>query len=1260
MQRRVFAERPEQGRPHVREVYLQAVDPMRTNQLLMLPFLRSATLIAVVLFGSVVEAQQLIPTRGKEFWMGFMRNYDGAQRQDLFISSDVNTSGVVSAPLFGWSEPFTVTANTVTTIEVPLGLMNNQSEVIDNKGVHIESEDTVAVYALSFQNATADATVIYPVKSTGTDYRVQAYRGFPDIPSYSSEFLVVATADSTEIEITATANTVGGHAAGAPWTIQLNAGESYQVQAQIDAGDLTGSTVRATAESGACRPFSVYGGSVCPQVPAGCAACDHVYEQNLPTPFWGSNYYSVPWEDTYAYTYRILAHTNGTSVTVDNDPPIVLSAGQVVEVNGTDVPHCFTGNQPFSVAQFMQGSDCSGQSDPAMLLLNAQEQKINDITFATVVSNAITAHYINVVVDASDVGTVVLDGNTVPAIQFNPFPACADRYYAALDLDPGSHRISCPNGLTGYVYGTGPNYETYAYSVGSFTPLPALNYDTAFCGLDTSDTVTLSPPDPVFNPVWTTQSSPDDTLSTDLVYTFQPNASDVYVITGTENISGCVQQYFFSVELGDPPTTNINAPPSICAYTPVQLDLQLTPSGTYNYQWTPAAGLDNDNAQDPVATPAHDTWYYVNVTTITGCAATSDSVLVTVTDGDVLNVSATSDPLLVCLGESAQLDVAVRQIIAEDDFDAGIGTIWEQVSGAQANAICGSVVGDALRFNDAGTRVARTVPLDVSAGGALRFALKICNGTAPCDDVDPGENIYVEYTINGSSWVIMATYTEAMFPDFTSVVLDIPLAAQTDATQFRWRQLLNSGSDQDNWVLDDVAIAADDATNITFNWSPPGTLSNASIADPVATPLSTQVYTVNLIDQTTGCAYQDEVTLNVGPPFTLEVTNDTAVCGLGLGLQLEADPVEPGSYTWQWGPDDGSLLSIFSQSTAAFPFQTTDYIVEVTSQFGCVITDTVTVRVVETMSTDIFATPNPICEGQEAQLQVQAFQGSGNYGYVWTPPASLDDGMIAMPIATPTVTTVYTVTVTDLLCGAIQISSIEVEVLPAPPLDLGPDQPICPDQQVTLDAGAAQGYLWSTSATTATITVDTPDTYWVEAVNGACTATDSIVLSATPDPGELGFTVYGCEARTATLTIPYANGTYLWATGDTTQSITVGLLGDYPFTLIDQSGCTYNDIAVLVVDPLAGGIDVPNVISPNGDGKNERFEPLSGGNKDVAVVIYNRFGQEVFNAPNMNTLWRGDKDGSPVPDGTYFYVVRYKAACEAQTREQKGAVTVVR
>ncbi len=1249
--------------------YLQAGDPgsttkdKRTNHRPMRTTTRTILLLTLVLSITSTEAQQLIPTRGKEFYLGYMQNYDGGANPHLYlyVSSDVNTTGTATSPT-GWNQPFTVTANTVTTVEVPIANMHQGSELIDNKSVLVQTADTVAVYALNFQTATADAAVIYPTKSLGTEYRVQAFYGLDGFGTLNSELLIVATADGTTIEITPACTTFAGQPPGVPFTIQLNAGQSYQVQALNGVDDLTGSVVRGTPESGGCRPFAVFSGSVCPDVPTGCFACDHVFEENLPTSFWGTKYFTVPWANTTAYLYRILADQDNTNVSIDGGASITLNAGQFNETIGASGTHCITSDRPVSVAQFMQGSDCSGgQSDPALLILNGEEQKINDITFATVISPNITSQFINVIVDANDINNVTLDGNTVPSIQFTSFPSCSDHAYAQLALDQASHRISCPNGLTGYVYGTGPNYETYAYSVGAFSSLPTLNYDTVFCGLDTTDFVTLSPPQPVFNPYWTVASNPNDTLFEGLVYTFQPNASDVYVLTGTENVSGCTQQYFFSIELADPPATSIMAPSSVCAYTPVPIDLQLVPNGTYLYQWTPEAGLNNPNAQDPIATAAHNTWYHVTVSTLTGCAATEDSVLVTVTPGDVLNVDAVSDPELICAGDNAQLNVHVRQIIGQDDFDNGTGPLWQQVQNGTPNTLCGSVFGDALWFDGSGNRFARTVPLNVSTGGAVRFALKICTGTAPCEDVDPGENILVEYSINGgTSWTIMANYGDNAFPEFGSVVLPIPPPAQTIATLFRWRQLLNGGAGQDNWVLDDVAIATDDNTGITFNWSSPFTLNDATISDPVATPPATLEYIVQMTDQTTGCTYSDSVQVSVGPLFDLQLTNDTAICGAGLSVQLSAVPVQAGNYSWTWTPDNGSLTALNIQDPVAFPFTSTDYIVHVTSQFGCVVTDTVNVAVVQALSTTVFVAPNPICAGEEAQLQAQAFEGSGNYSFSWTPPGSLDDALIATPIATPGNSTNYIVTVSDLLCGAVQQNSIFLTVLPAPQLDLGPDQYLCPDEVITLNAGPATVYLWSTQATSSSINVDTPGEYWVHAGNGNCNAADTVTITATPDPGELGTTVFSCAGSDATLTIPYANGGYSWAGGETTQSILANVFGDYAFTLTDVYGCTYNDIAHLMIDPLELGVIVPNVISPNGDGKNDVFEPQAGGNKQVAVTIFNRFGQEIFAAGNLNQLWGGSKSGSPVPDGTYFYVVRYKPACENVYQELKGTVTVVR
>ncbi|MBK9759294.1 MAG: gliding motility-associated C-terminal domain-containing protein [Flavobacteriales bacterium] len=1043
--------------------------------------------------------------------------------------------------------------------------------------------------------------------------------------------------------------------------MQLDEGESYQVQSGLGEEDLTGTTVKGTPQSGSCRPFALFSGAVCTYIPLDCAACDHIYEQNLPVPYWGLSYYSVPWQDSNGYTYRVLADQDGTSVTVDNGAPISLNAGQFVEVNNSAEPHCFSGNLPFSVSQFMQGSNCAGGfSDPALLILNAEEQEIDDITFATVVSGNITAQYINVVIDANDNTSVVLDGSSVPPSQFEPFPSCTDKVFGRLPLTQGSHRISCVNGLVGYVYGTGPNYETYAYSVGSFRTIPTLAFDTAFCILDTTDFITLSSSEQIFNPVWTTQSNPLDTLFEGLSYTFQPSASDVYILSGSSNLSDCLTQFFFSVELVEPPETNIAPLTSVCAYTPLLIDLELDPNGTFNYDWNPDAGLSNDNVQDPILIPSHSGWYHVDVTSLSGCSATEDSVFVTVTDGDVLGVQATGEPEVICVGGQSQLNVAVRQIIGEDDFDGGIGPLWELVQGGASNNLCGAVNGNALRFNDAGPRVARTIPLDVSAGGSLRFALKLANGVAPCDDVDPGENILVEYSINGSSWTIMANYSDAQFPDFGTVVLDIPAGGQSPNTQFRWRQLLNSGLGQDNWVLDDVAIAADDISGINFSWTPGLSLDNPTIADPLSTPGATQMFTVQMTDTQTGCPYVDSVEVVVAPIFSLDLTNDTALCGNNISVQLDADPVENGSYTWQWTPNDGSLSATTLQSPFASPTETTTYIVTVSNQIGCSRSDTVTVVVVEALVATTFATPDSICQGQTTQLQVQAFQGSGNYLYAWTPPGSLNDASISTPIGTPQSSVVYTVTVSDAQCGGSVTVPVSVFVTSAPPIELGPDQFLCPGGSLVLAPGTAQAFEWSTLETTNSIVVDESGTYWVRALNGDCIATDTVDILAAPSPGELATTVYGCEGRSAALFIPVSNGTYLWAAGDTTQSISVSVVGDYPFTVIDTYGCSYSDIAQLIVDPLGAGLVVPNVISPNGDGLNEQFEPQSGGNPEVAVTIFNRFGKEVFNSPTLNTLWNGRDNGGAVSDGTYFYVVRYRAACANQVEEQKGTVTVVR
>ena len=74
------------------------------------------------------------------------------------------------------------------------------------------------------------------------------------------------------------------------------------------------------------------------------------------------------------------------------------------------------------------------------------------------------------------------------------------------------------------------------------------------------------------------------------------------------------------------------------------------------------------------------------------------------------------------------------------------------------------------------------------------------------ENADAGEDVVLEYSTNGSTWNQLNTYDTEDFTSFTSITEYIPSAATTSTTQFRWRQLTHSGSNFDEWGLDNVSL----------------------------------------------------------------------------------------------------------------------------------------------------------------------------------------------------------------------------------------------------------------------------------------------------------------------------------------------------------------------------------------------------------------------------------------------------------------------
>lgn len=1129
-------------------------------------------LTALLAHAEPITAQvNAIPTRGKRFWTGFMQNGFGAQSLKVHILPTVATSGTVSVPLTGWSTTFSVGANGVAVIEVPLSAENTGSETVQNKGVLIQSNDSVNVFVSSFQNYTHDLTQVLPEGSIGTSYRVDAYSGLPNFNNlHRSELLIVAVEDGTQVRITPSANTTEGRPAGVPFIVDLNAGQTYQVQALTDVADLTGTVVEGTDLSGPCRPFAVIGGSMCAGVPGGCSACDAVFEQLLPRTFWGSRFYTVPVNGTTAVTYRILADQDGTSVSIGGGSPFILNAGQRHEVNGTNIPVCIQASRPVSVAQLLEGYGCAGNGDPSLFILSPHDRLSRSATFHTFTSNQINQHSVSVIMPTGISAPLLLNGIPVSPALFQTYPGCSDRVWARIPVSTGVNRLQSTVGFQAYMFGIGFG-ESYAASVNDISS-PAVTQDSVVCS---SGPVTLNAPAGLANIQWTTMSAPSTVLGTGTSLAVAPTSSTTYVVTGTQASSGCPRTFTYHVGTPVPQQTQVLAngasTVSVCQYEPVPLSITPAPDPSwFDVQWTPASGLDNSSSATPMATPLTTTWYRATITSTAGCGSLVDSVLVQVQPGSILDLNTTAQPAQVCAGNPTQLGSTVLRTLAQDQFNSANGPLWFTVQGGSISSACGSMSGSALYFNGAGQRLAQTLPLNTTGGGQVRFALKIANGVAPCDDADAGEDVVLEYsTNNGSSWSMMATYAENAYPTITPIIAMIPAPAQGANVSFRLRQLANSGAGQDNWVIDDFLVARNDNAYATYTWSPAATLTNAGIAAPMATPTTTSWYVLNATDPLGGCVYRDSVLVTVAPAVQLSVSPSVTLCD-GGGTPLTASSTSPGT-TFQWTPANGTLSATNIAAPLATPTTTTTYTVTATSPAGCSATATTTVTVGMLNNLTVTAAQTTLCQGQSTTLNA-VITGSGDMTINWS-GAGLSSTTIANPTATPAQTTTYTCTVTHNASGCSRTASVTITVNGGYTVNAGPDLTLCSTQghQLAVQHNVPNasfswtpaGNLNAAAVASPTIMANTTATYTITVSDPAgCSVSDQVTISRAFDGLPTTQNIAACVDQPPTLQAPTAAASYLWSTGATTPSITPSAGGTYTLTMTDVQSCqatvTYN------------------------------------------------------------------------------------------------------
>ena len=445
------------------------------------------SLLVIILMTAHSVYAQSTSNKGRDFWLGYgnhVRGYDNnTQRMVVYVTSDVNTVGKVEIPGVGFSKTYSVTANSITTVDIPQSAYLRQ-EGLTNQGIHITAERPVVIYAHIYNQNVSGATLVLPTPALGKEYYSINYTQISNQQSSFSYFFVIAVEDNTQVEITPSADTQG-HTAGIPFIVNLSKGQIYQVLGESTSVspfggssgvDLTGSTVRSiTTTTEPCKRIAVFSGSG--KIAIGCGedgtgSSDNLYQQVYPTSSWGKKFITVPLKSRNYDIIRVLKS----------------DASAVVKLNGQIIPNAefvndfyyefdsqsinvVESDKPIQVVQYAvtqrRSIDCGfipeEAGDPEMIFLNSVEQNIDNITVYSSSAFLIFSHFINVVIESSAAASFRLDGSPV---QFRPVPGNSGYSYAQLTVNAGVHNLRADKGFNAIAYGFG-SAESYGYSAGA-------------------------------------------------------------------------------------------------------------------------------------------------------------------------------------------------------------------------------------------------------------------------------------------------------------------------------------------------------------------------------------------------------------------------------------------------------------------------------------------------------------------------------------------------------------------------------------------------------------------------------------------------------------------------------------------------------------------------------------------------------------------------------------------------------------------------
>ncbi len=421
---------------------------------------------------------------------------------------------------------------------------------------------------------------------------------------------------------------------------------------------------------------------------------------------------------------------------------------------------------------------------------------------------------------------------------------------------------------------------------------------------------------------------------------------------------------------------------------------------------------------------------------------------------------------------------------------------------------------------------------------------------------------------------------------------------------------------------------------INYQWQPQYNLTTITSQSVHVFPLRDTSYTATA-EKWPGCFVNDTIKIKVFTSAPIALGSDTSLC-TGQSLILNAGAAF-NTYTWSTG-EVSQQITVNKNGI---------YIVHAVAANTCTSSDTLEVINVAPLPVFTLGSDTVLCSNT---LYSYNFNLTGAT-YLWNDGGIAGSHSITQPGT-------YSLAVTQQGCTATDTVVINYKKNPA--VNLGNDTALCSGTTYLLNAtynGAT--YVWQDGSISPGFLVSTPGSYIVALDLNGCLAKDTIQVSyLSPPQFSLGRDTVICMGQQITLTPGVQSPAgFLWQDGSTRPTLIVTDTGYYSLQVTNTCGSFSDEI---FIGQGACSLILPTAFTPNGDGLNDVFRvkyafPV----QEFTLSIYNRFGEKMFETPDITKGWDGKYKGVPQPVGAYVWTTRLFTSNHI-SQASKGVVILIR